>query len=133
MDYLFSIKTLEKKTVTIPVILYLIFISFSQQGCSSAELVAKQASSADDTYHKTVVLYFWGVMDYSESIDCKGQGFKRVSTRTNWLYALCTVVSLGAVVPLELEYRCTSQPLIEGNPIGQIEDIPFWQIEEEIK
>ena len=104
------------------IVLALSFLSLTQPGCSSGvEITAKQASKADDTIKKTEFSLWWGFSDRTESVDCGGQGLQFVSTKTNWLYSLCAVVTLGAVVPLDVEYRCTSVPLQDGGPIGELE------------
>ena len=106
----------------IAVMLVISVVSFSQTGCSSSvSVVAKQASKADDVIKKTEVALWWGVSDPVQNAECGGNGLQFVSVRTNWLYSLCTVVTLGAVVPVDVEYRCTSEPMQDGGEIGQLE------------
>lgn len=95
-------------------------VSVVEMGCSSsAEIVARQSSKADDTFEKTEVMYFWGLMDVQESVDCGGDGLHVVSASTNWFYSLCTVVTLGAVVPMDVTYRCTTGSLDGGGQLGE--------------
>lgn len=90
------------------------------EGCSSVHVTAKQASKADDIYEKTVWALWWGGSDPVESVECNGNGLQIVTVKTSWIYSLCTVVTLGAVVPFDIEYRCTSEPLQGGGEIGVI-------------
>jgi hypothetical protein len=104
---------------TVVVLLVVSFVSVSQTGCSSSvSVVAKQASKADDVVTKTEVALWWGVSDPVQNVDCSGNGLQFVSVKTNWFYSLCTVVTLGAVAPMDVEYRCTSTPPQDGGVIG---------------
>lgn len=101
----------------------LILVSFIYlEGCSTVNVVATQASKDDDIFTTTVVALWWGGSDPVENVDCKGNGLQFVSAQTNWFYSLVTVVTLGAVVPIEVEYRCTSVPMQDGGTIGWMED-----------
>lgn len=104
---------------TISVLLIISVVSISHTGCSSSvSVVAKQASKADDVIKKTEVSLWWGVSDAVQNAECSGNGLQFVAVKTNWLYSLCTVVTLGAVVPLDVEYRCASAPMQDGGEIG---------------
>ncbi len=101
------------------IILFVISISsFSFQGCSSVHVVAKQASKADDIHEKTVWALWWGGSDPLENVDCKGDGLQIVSYKTSWIYSICSFVTFGAVVPVDIEYRCTQGSLHGGDEIG---------------
>jgi hypothetical protein len=107
---------------TIVVVVAISFLSITFEGCSTVHVNAVQASAADDTFSKTVVALWWGGSDPVELVDCDGNGLQFVNVSTNWLYSLCTVVTLGAVVPLDIEYRCTSEPMQDGGTIGKMEE-----------
>lgn len=92
--------------------------SLTFEGCSTVNVTARQASNADDTYKTTVWALWWGASDPVESVDCNGNGLKVVSMSTSWVYSLISVVSLGAVVPMDVEYRCTSESMQGGGDIG---------------
>ncbi len=102
------------------IVLVISYGTLALPGCSSVHVAAKQASKADDTFETTVWALWWGGSDPVESVDCSGNGLQVVSTSTNWLYSLCAVVTLGAVVPLDIEYRCTSTPLQGGDELGAV-------------
>lgn len=93
------------------------------EGCSTATVTARQAPLADDTYKTTVWAFGWGASDPVESIDCgSNTGLKVVSVSTSWVYSLITVVTLGAVVPMDIEYRCASEPMQGGGDIGAVRE-----------
>lgn len=108
------------KSVFAVVYFYILLITLTS--CSSVNVTANQASLADDTESKTVVALWWGGSDVQENVDCNGNGLKLVRVSTNWLYSLCTVVTLGAVAPFEVEYRCTTGELDGGGSIGYLEE-----------
>ncbi len=95
---------------------------FTAGGCSTVSVVAKQASKADDMQKTTVVAYWWGASDPVRNADCGGNGLQVVSVKTNWVYSLCAVVTLGAVVPLDVHYRCTTGTLQGGGSIGEAKE-----------
>lgn len=103
---------------TIVLIIGISFFTMLQEGCSSVSIVANQASRADDTFNKTEFALWWGLSDPVENVDCEGNGLRVVKVSSNWLYSLCTVATLGAVVPVDVEYRCTTGSLHGGDTIG---------------
>jgi len=117
MNYIFQINDKIKIIISVSLLV------FSIEGCSSFYVVAEQASKADDIYNETVFSYLWGLDDNLESVECHGEGLQMVSVKTNWVYSLCTFVTLGAIVPMEVEYRCTSVPLQDGGEIGFLEEV----------
>lgn len=101
-------------------ILIVSFVSIASlsESCSTVHVRAKQASPADDMHKKTIYALWWGGSDPIETIDCgDGKGLQIVSSSSNWLYSLCTVVTLGIVVPMDIEYRCTSENLQNGGTL----------------
>ena len=112
---------IQRKNQVLWIVLIMYCIAFA--GCSSVHVTANQAPKADDTYEKTVWALWWGASDPVESVDCNGNGLQFVTMKTNWIYSLCTFVTLGAVVPVDIEYRCTSEPLHGGDIIGEIRGV----------
>lgn len=110
-----------KHSGTALIVISVLFISI--EGCSAVEVKAVQSSKTDDIFSKTVVALWWGGGDPLEEVDCSGNGLQFVRVKSSWLYSLCTVVTLGAVVPFDIEYRCTSIPLQDGGEIGGLEEI----------
>ena len=113
---------IQKTNKAIVVIIAVSVLSFTFEGCSSVHVIAKQASKADDTYTKTVFALWWGASDPVENVDCNGNGLHDVSVKTNWLYSICTFITLGAVVPMDIEYRCTTGQLQGGGEIGMLQE-----------
>lgn len=108
-----------RQSGTILILFSILMISF--EGCSTVEVKALQSSKADDIYSKTVIALWWGGSDPLEEVDCNGNGLQFVQVKSNWLYSLCTVVTVGAVVPFDIHYRCTSVPMQDGGEIGRME------------
>jgi hypothetical protein len=115
-------KTIKHRN-TLPVIIFVSILIISLEGCSAVEVKAVQSSKADDIFSKTVVALWWGGGDPLEEVDCSGNGLQFVRVKSSWLYSLCTVVTLGAVAPFDIEYRCTSVPMQDGGEIGGMEVI----------
>ena len=103
---------------TLIIIIGLSVFSIIQEGCSSVSIIAQQASKADDIVKKTEVALWWGLSDPVENVDCRSNGLQFVGVKSNWLYSLCTVITLGAVIPMDVEYRCTSEQMLDGGTIG---------------
>lgn len=89
------------------------------EGCSTFTVRSQQTPKTDDTYTVTKVSYLWGLSDPVFSADCGGRGFEFVSSNTNLLYGICSVVTLGIVTPMQVTYRCTGVQLQEGTPFGK--------------
>lgn len=106
---------------TVVIVLFISIISISFVGCSTVEVKALQSSKADDIYSKTVIALWWGGSDPLEEVDCNGNGLQFVQVKSNWLYSLCTVLTIGAVVPFDIQYRCTSITMQDGGEIGGME------------
>lgn len=110
--------TLQKQIRFFILIVSFVSISALSESCSTVHVRAKQSSKADDIYKKTVYALWWGGSDPIENVDCgDGKGLHIVSSSSSWLYSLCTVITLGAVVPMDIEYRCTSENLQNGGTL----------------
>ena len=108
-----------KQRVTL--LLIVTIVSFTIDGCSSVYVNAVQSSKADDIYSKTVFALWWGISDPVEEVDCNGNGLQFVQVKSNLFYSMLTVLTLGAVVPYDIQYRCTSEPMQDGGTIGRME------------
>ena len=118
--YVVDMNALSNRGVSLLIVLACVS-SFTLEGCSSVHVRARQATHADDVQEKTVFALWWGGSDPVESVDCGGHGLNIVSVKTSWIYSLCSVVTLGAVVPMDIEYKCTEEPLQGGQPLGSTE------------
>ncbi len=111
-------QTIQKQMRLFILIVSFVSISSLCESCSTVSVRALQSSKADDTYRKTVYALWWGGSDPIETVDCgDGKGLHIVSSSSNWLYSLCTVVTFGAVVPMDIVYRCTSENLQNGGTL----------------
>jgi len=113
----------DKQIKTIILIITISFALFSLEGCSSVHVVAEQASLADDICTETTFSLWWGISDPELPAQCRGEGLKYVSVKTNWFYSVCSFITLGAVVPMDIEYRCTSVHMLDGGVIGSLEEM----------
>jgi Bor protein len=78
-------------------------------GCYHYRVSAPQVAALSDARSETKWSYFWGLVQESETDTgclCMNNGLKEVTASTNAGYLLLSVVTLGAVVPTELEYVC---------------------------
>lgn len=112
----------KKFQTTAKFVLVVTIVCFTFSGCSSVNIIASQASKADDIFSKTVFAIGWGLSDPAENADCKGEGLQFISVSSSWFYSLVTVVTLGAVVPYDVKYRCTSVSMQDGGTIGESEE-----------
>lgn len=87
--------------------------------CSTFTVQAVQASKSDDTHDTTLCSYFWGLSEPLLQANCNGNGIQIVKAKTNILYSLCNIITLGIVSPMGITYRCTSAPLQRGNDLGK--------------
>jgi hypothetical protein len=88
------------------------------ESCSTFTVTSNQTPKSDETKSMTVVSYLWGLSDPDIKAECKGMGLLFVATKTNYLYSLCSVVTLGIVTPMTVQYRCAGDQLHEGTPFG---------------
>lgn len=90
----------------------------SVESCSTFTVKSIQTPKTDDIKSTTVVSYFWGISDPDVKAECEGKGFEFVASKTNYLYSLCSVITLGIVTPMTVQYRCAGDQLHEGTPFG---------------
>jgi hypothetical protein len=62
----------------------------------------------------TVWSFGWGLISQPliRPSNCQGNGAAEVTTTTNFGFALLTVITLGVVAPLEVEWRCAIDPAL---------------------
>ncbi len=79
-----------------------------------ANVEAQRDANPQDT---TVWVYCWGLAQPRVvAHECKSQALQDVRTSTNLGYALITVVTLGFVCPLTVEYTCAKPCQVEPRP-----------------
>lgn len=77
--------------------------------CYHVRTVANPEAPRDpNPERRTVWVYAWGLIEQPRvpAPECKTEAFQEVRTSTNLGFALITVVTLGCVCPLTIEYTC---------------------------
>ncbi len=101
-------------------------------GCHSYRLQAP--GQVGVTQHRELVWSLgWGLASEQPiADDCHGQGFAEVVVHSNLLFDLLSVVTLGAVSPKELEWRCSPADPGVGE-LGLSGGIPISKASEELR
>lgn len=90
--------------------------------CYHARVAAPNVANLNEPVSVTKVSLLWGLAQSraeDTTCTCLNNGIKEVTSNTNFGYLLLGVVTLGIVVPTELEYVCGKPP-----PGGQFPDPP---------
>ncbi len=92
------------------VFVLLLSTSLTFQSCMSTRLVTEADCDTfvnNPTQRKTTWSFFWGMMRPTD-IDpkCESSALNGVETKTNLGYILLSAVTLGIVVPQEVEWCC---------------------------
>ena len=89
------------------VLLLAIMLGLSLPGCYHSRILVKQPDPATEYESRVVTSYFWGlVQENSVAEDCPDNRLDEVRVSTNFGYLLLSVVSLGIVVPMKVEWKC---------------------------
>lgn len=77
-------------------------------GCYHYRITGKNLAAATEPKRDTLWSTIWGLRQQNIDTDnqCLGNPIAEVTASTNVGYALLTVVSLGFVAPVEVEWRC---------------------------
>jgi hypothetical protein len=76
----------------------------------SSNIAHTAASPATDFQKRTVWILFWGWnQENIRPFDCYGNGLAEVRVSTNLGYAFISVLTLGFVQPLTIEWECAKQ------------------------
>ncbi len=80
-------------------------------GCATHRLVVDEPNPATGYEDATLTAYFWGTIEREEVAEnCLDHALDEVRVRTNPAYALVTVITLGIVVPVEVQWKCRKLP-----------------------
>jgi hypothetical protein len=84
--------------------------------CAHHRLVVPEPVPGSPGYHATTShAFFWGIMDRQiPATECVENSLEEVRVTTSLPHALATVLTLGAWMPLRLEYKCGKRPVTEG-------------------
>jgi hypothetical protein len=71
---------------------------------------------ATEPQAETLWSFVWGVVQPTlRPSTCQGNGVAEVTTSSNFGFALLTVVTLGLVAPVEVEWRCAKDSPAQGD------------------
>lgn len=90
------------------------------QGCATYRIVPPDSNPADPSYREaTMHAFLWGTW-YDPQVlaaDCGQEAINDVTIKRNYLHDLASVLTLGIWMPIEINLRCTSARIREGEPI----------------
>lgn len=94
----------------------IVLVVFLLQGCAYHRLAVRNPNPADQYYHPVNSTAFgWGAAEEQKVADkCETSLLSEVRVRTSLGRSLITVLTLGAVQPARIEYRCSKMPTQEG-------------------
>jgi hypothetical protein len=95
-------------------------VGLSGSGCYSFAVRSQNANPAPYT-SDTVHAYLWNLIEPDPLLvaeNCGDDGISTVRARTNYLFMLAGILTLGAWVPTTLEWRCWGggPALVDGSP-----------------
>lgn len=86
------------------------------QGCYHYRVIPAGASSATDYEGVTVYSYWWGIKEPTVIPDnCHCNGASNVRVTFKFHYLLVSIITLGVVVPMKIEWKC-AKDLQPGQP-----------------
>ncbi len=111
MNKCHSARTVEKHWfAVVAVALCLVF----GQGCAEYRLDMKDSDPAEKPYKGNMIHALgWGLLYKPQQIttDCHTEtGINDVIVKSNYLYSLVSVLTLGIWMPMEIEHRCQAGP-----------------------
>ncbi len=97
--------------------LFLLVALLGAPACYHYRVQAPQPNPATEAQKETRWAFFWGLVQDKEwraDLCQPSNALDEVKVSTNLGYAMLTVVTLGIVSPMNLEYRCAKQPSEAG-------------------
>jgi hypothetical protein len=109
-----AVALLRKVWTGLPLLLAL-FIGAASTGCFTFT-VRSQGGEATAYQGQTIHAYLWNLVEM-EAIavaeDCGDNALSTVRAKTNYLYLVVGVLTFGAWVPMEVEWRCAKDEWID--------------------
>lgn len=95
-------------TTSVWLIVMVAFVGLMCHGCYHVRTVADVESQRDANPTKTTAWVLWWGLSQPRIVapECRSGALQDVRTSTNLGYAFLTVVTLGIVCPLDVEYTC---------------------------
>ncbi len=106
-----------------PSLMMVVFCLMFAQGCAQYHLDMKDSDPAVEPYTGNMIHALgWGLLYSPQQIttDCHTEtGINDVIVKSNYLYHLVSVLTLGIWMPIEIEHRCQAGPggeiILDGN------------------
>jgi len=103
----------------LPVLILLAGLAYAQ-GCANYHVQIPDSHPADINYRGgTMHAFLWGTW-YDPQVmaaECGREAINDVKIKRNYLYDLASVLTLGIWMPIEVDFRCASARIREGEPI----------------
>ena len=79
--------------------------------CYTTTVMPKNVAQVHTPQKHTSWSFLWGIIEdkklkNTDRVDCKGNGLSTVTIKSNAGYILLSFVTLGIVVPIQIEYDC---------------------------
>ena len=90
------------------------------QGCATYRATIPDSHPADINYRgATMHAFLWGTSYDPEVLaaDCGREAINDVVIKRSFLHDLASVLTLGIWMPIEVNFRCASARIREGEPI----------------
>jgi len=106
--------TVDQSRVVLPLLLTLWLVA---AGCSSNTITRPDKwAVTEQPQQKTVWTFFWGAMHQNiNPTNCVGPGLAEVTVKSNVGFALISLASLGAAMPVTVEWRCAKDKPTGGD------------------
>ncbi|MBY0426557.1 MAG: Bor family protein [Cytophagales bacterium] len=95
---------MNKKTILI-----CLLSLFTLESCYHYRVIPKDTAVSTLPKPKVVYAFFWGAVEPKKELqpdDCNGNGLSKVYVTTNYGFALITVLTLGMVTPMTVQWEC---------------------------
>jgi hypothetical protein len=111
----------RKKLIVIPVVLMLL------SACYTTNVIPYKVAQLHQPRKLTTWSFLWGAiqdkrLESDSDTDCYGNGFSRVTVKTNFGFILLSVITLGTVVPQQIEYDCAKDGQVP--PPSNLKPVP---------
>ena len=81
---------------------------FLLQGCYQFRVIPKDSPPATFKNKITTSAYLWGLVEPKRipADNCHGNGMSNVTVKTNLGFSLISILTLGIVMPMTIEWEC---------------------------
>jgi hypothetical protein len=95
----------------------LVALLVATAGCSANKISRPDKwAVAEQPQRETVWTFLWGIYEQDvHPTNCLGPGLAEVTVRNNLGFSLISVVTLGAAMPITIEWRCAKDKPTGGD------------------